>query len=127
MTAAAPDPARFLHREGQECIYAEKEWVGLARIVRVRADDWGLEVELQSSAATGCTLPEERWAASCAWWCFTESSMVWRGSPWIAWMISFDPETRRRVLAAALEHRLLPLKERALLLRVATLPPTADE
>ena len=120
------DAARFVEREGQECIYAEKRSVGLARIVRVRVDNWGIEMELQSLAAAGCTLPEEPWTASCAWGEFRESSMMWVGSPWAAWIVSFDPKTRERVLGAALEQISVPPHERGFLLRLATVPPTAD-
>ena len=121
------DAARFLRRVGQECIYAEKRSVGLARIVRVCVDNWGIEMKLQSLAAAGCTLPEKPWKASCAWGEFRETSMMWVGSPWAAWMISFDPKTRQRVLGVALEQISVPPHERGWLLHLATVPPTADD
>ncbi len=125
-----PLDAQIRAREGAECIYAEKQWIAHARVGIDVLTDTQLGLRVSAFSTPGFTPPEPTWEAGVALSEFRFFPDCWMGSPYLAWIIAFDPKVINCLIATAHIVQHQPAQERAFALRdrLATLiwPELAD-
>ena len=110
--------AQIRARDGAICIYAEKEWIAHARMAVTLLTDTHLELTLTAFSTPGFTPPEDlTWEAGVALSGFRFAPDYWMGSPYLAWIIAFDPEVVESLIATANAIQSQPKGARAYALR----------
>lgn len=104
-------------RDGAACIYAEKQWIVHARMSIALLTETQLDLKFSNLSSPGFTLLNSTWEAGVALSEFRFAPDYWMGSPYLAWIIAFDPQTRSSLIAAAHAMQNRPAEERAFALR----------
>ena len=104
-------------RDGALCVYVEHEWIAHVKLTISALTEKMVEFRLDAIPTPGfISPPESTWQAGVA---FTEGSFgsdCWLGSPYMRWLVCFDPATISSLITIAQEMQDRPPDERSLAL-----------
>src|SRR5262245_36896047 len=109
--------AEIRARDGAVCIYAEKRWIAHTRIALTVLTHKQLSFKVSALPTPGFTPPRPTWEAGVALAHLRYSPDCWMGSPYLAWILAFDPNIISALVATAEKVQHLPDDERAIALR----------
>ena len=105
-------------RDGARCIYAEKHWIAHGTMSIASLTDTELHLQFSRLETPGFTPPDEQtWEAGVALAHLRFAPDCWMGSPYLAWIVAFDPKVISAMMATAQAATEQPPEERAMVLR----------